>query len=259
MPLKDETLWLECTNPELPFGFVHSLIAGHDALLVKETGGEVFRLPSYKDSLNTESNNAVITLNEQGSAVANVIRTSNLFQYESISGITKLSPTKQIDELREEIQLPQARVNNVSCMENKSAMPSIKINYKVDCEQYGTKTGNRLFIPMNVFRKGPRKLVNKKRIHLISVSYGYLDSDTITIEIPNNYVVESLPKPTNIDEKFGKFSSSISLNDNKIHVINQLFFHSGKYETQLYPEFTAFCKEVSNAYSNKIILKKKAE
>ncbi len=259
VPLKDETLWLECTNPELPFSFVHSLIAGHDALLVKETGGEVFRLPSYRDSLNTESNNAVITLNEDGSAVANVIRTSNLFQYESISNITKLSPTKQIDELREGIQLSQARVNNVSCKKNKSPMPSIKINYKVDCEQYGTKTGNRLFIPMNVFRRGPRKLANKKRIHPISISYGYLDSDTITIEMPKNYIVESLPKPTNVNQKFGNFSSSVSFKDNRLHIINQLFFHSGKYETQLYPEFVAFCKEVSNAYSNKIILKKKVE
>ena len=35
VPLEADTLWLECTNPTLPFGFVHDDIAGHQTLLVK--------------------------------------------------------------------------------------------------------------------------------------------------------------------------------------------------------------------------------
>jgi len=259
VPLPKETLWLECTNPDLPFGYVHTSIAGHDALLIKETGGELYKLPTYKDSLNTESHNAIITLTDQGSAMAKVTRTCNLFQYESMFGFTKMSPNKQIDNLREDIQLPQARVNNITFTEDKSATPSMTLNYKVDCEKYGNKTGNRLFVPINIFRCGPRKLANKSRIHPICVNYGYLDSDTITLEIPKNYVIETLPKPSSIDKKFGKFYSTINLNGDKIQIINQLFFRSGKYDIKLYPEFVAFCKDVSDAYAGKIILKKKAE
>jgi hypothetical protein len=201
VPLKEKTLWLECTNPDYPLGYVHSNIAGHEAVLIKETGGEVLRLPAYKDSLNTESHTATISLTEEGSAMAKVIRTSNLIQYEQISEITKLPPVKQIDYLREDIQLPQARVNNVTYKEDKSAKPSIVVNYNVNCEKYGNKTGNRLFVPINIFRRGPSKLANKKRIHPIYINYGYLDSDTITLEIPKNYTVESLPKLPVIEEK----------------------------------------------------------
>ena len=259
VPLPEKTLWLECTNPDFPFGYVHSDIAGHDAILIKETGGELFKLPTYKDSLNTESHTAVISLTEQGNATAKVTRVSNLVQYEQIFGITKLPPVKQIDYLREEIQLPQARVNSITYIEDKSANPSITLNYKVDCERYGNKTGNRLFVPINVFRRGPSKLANKKRVHPIYITYGYLDSDTITLEIPKNYIIESLPKLPAIDKKFGKFNSTISQNGDKILIVNQLFLRSGEYDTNVYPEFAAFCKEVSNAYSSKIILKKKVE
>ncbi|WP_321518455.1 DUF3857 domain-containing protein [uncultured Bacteroides sp.] len=259
VPLKDEILWLECTNPELPFGFVHSSIAGHDAILIKETGGELYRLPTYKDSLNTESHNAIITLTDQGSATASVTRSSHLFQYESMFGFTKMSPTKQIDYLREDVQLPQARVNSITYKEEKSAKPSITLNYKVDCEKYGSKTGNRLFIPINVFRQGPKKLANKKRIHPIHIGYGYMDSDTITLEIPKNYTVESLPKLLEINKKFGKFNATIGLNGNKILITNQLFLRSGEYAIKEYSEFSEFCKEVSNAYASKIILKKSME
>ena len=34
VPLKNDTLWLECTNPQLPMGYVHEDIAGHDAIEV---------------------------------------------------------------------------------------------------------------------------------------------------------------------------------------------------------------------------------
>lgn len=259
VPLPEKTLWLECTNAELPFGFVHGDIAGHDAILIKETGGELFRLPTYKDSLNTESHNAVITLTEEGTATAKVTRVSNLFQYEQMFGFSKLASTKQIDFLREKIQLPQARVNNISLKEEKTATPSIAVQYNVDCEKYGSKTGNRLFVPINIFRRGPSRLANKKRVHPICVDYGYLDSDTITLEIPKNYTIESLPKLPTIDQKFGKFNSSISQLGDKIVIVNHLFLRSGEYNAAQYPEFSAFCKEVSNAYASKIILKKKTE
>lgn len=39
VPLPEDTLWLECTNPQLPFGYVHSGIAGHDALLITKKEG----------------------------------------------------------------------------------------------------------------------------------------------------------------------------------------------------------------------------
>ena len=42
VPLEKDTLWLECTNPQLPLGYVHEDIAGHDAIEVNEHGG---RLP----------------------------------------------------------------------------------------------------------------------------------------------------------------------------------------------------------------------
>ena len=152
-----------------------------------------------------------------------------------------------------------AVIRSSSYKEDKSAEPSIVVNYSVNCEKYGNKTGNRLFVPINIFRRGPSKLANKKRIHPIYINYGYLDSDTITLEIPKNYIVESLPKLPIIDKKFGKFNASIDVNGDKIIIVNKLFFRSGEYDTKAYSEFTAFCKEVSNAYASKIILKKKTE
>ena len=55
VPLPADTLWLECTNAYLPFGYVHSDIAGHDAMLVDDNGGRLVRLPDYPDSCHRQS------------------------------------------------------------------------------------------------------------------------------------------------------------------------------------------------------------
>lgn len=62
VPLPKDTLWLECTDPSLPFGYIHQGIAGHDALLIEPAGGSIHRLPTYPDSLNTQHIIATITL-----------------------------------------------------------------------------------------------------------------------------------------------------------------------------------------------------
>ena len=68
VPLPNDTLWLECTNPTLPLGYVHHSIAGHDALLVGPNGGILCQLPTYADSLNTQVNNTLVTCQPDGSA-----------------------------------------------------------------------------------------------------------------------------------------------------------------------------------------------
>lgn len=79
VPLPQDTLWLECTNPSLPFGYVHQDIAGHDALLIEPTGGQMYRLPTYPDSLNTQHIVANITLSPTAEARIEVNEISRIF------------------------------------------------------------------------------------------------------------------------------------------------------------------------------------
>lgn len=257
VPLPKDTLWLECTNPKLPFGFVHRDIAGHDALLIKENGGELYRLPSYPDSLNKESLTINISLNGEGGGSLDVTQNSHLFQYEVMHGFTELDAEKQAEYLRREIDLTQGKVNNISCKELKSGEPSLITSFRLDYDNYSTKTGNRLFVPVNIFRHGVKNLSTKKRIHPLLITYGYADSDTITLQIPDNYSIEALPKTATIEQPFGRFNSTVKTEDGKIIVIQRLYLKAGTYDATLYPDFTKFWVEVTKSYGNKIILKKK--
>ena len=256
VPLKDETIWLECTNPQVPFGYIHKDIAGHDALLIKKDRGEVFAVTSYPDTLNTQITDATIEILPNGGASMKVKQTSHLFQYEDESGFVNLPPDKQKEYLRRRIKLGKSDIDNINVIELKESNPEINIDFHIKCDQYGSKTGNRLFIPVNVFRDRAT-LRNKERVHDIYIRYGFVDIDKISIKIPDGYMVESVPKAALIQTEFGMFLSFIQVEEGEINIIHRLQMKTGKYLKESYKEFVDFNKTISNRYGDKIILSNK--
>lgn len=256
VPLPNDTLWLECTNAWLPFGYVHDRIAGHDALVIEPAGGRLYRLPAYPDSSHSRSNRATVQLSATGGAEVEAEENSRLSRYEDRFGFGRVPPDKQKDVLRATIDLPQARLENIRIHEKKEAAPEITIRYTVKSDQYGHKTGNRLFLPVNIFRKGFQTPPPAPRKYPVVVGSGYLDTDSICLVLPEGFTVEGLPKPVRVEGPFGTFESSVETQGRNIHIVQRLFMRRGSYPPEVYPAFLAFRKQIAGQYNGKIILKK---
>lgn len=216
----------------------------------------MYRLPTYPDSLNTQHIVANITLSPTAGARIEVNEISRIFQYENEAGIVYLEPNKQKDRIRSSINLSQADIQNLQISECKEANPSITFDYTATSNQYGHKTGNRLFIPTNVFRKEFSVPPVTKRTYPIYINYGYTDADSIRLQLPEGYVIEGLPKPLDVKSKFGSFHSDIRVKDKEIYITHRLFMCKGVYSPDEYAAFIDFRKQVAGQYGGKIILKK---
>ena len=257
VPLPNDTLWLECTNPRVPFGFVHNNISGHDALVDFEQGGKIIKLPDYPDSLNIEKNCALVSLNEDGSANVTMNKQCRVKMYDNYDWFPLAKSNEQADNLREDIKLPSVTIGSVKIIEDKSALPSLTINYDWTTPSYGSRTGIRLFVPANPFNSTLENLKKTKRIHDISISAGYKNFDSIFIAIPAGFEIESLPAPTKLNTEFGYFDAKIKSSDKGILITQTVLIPSGTYKAASYPDFTSFFEKISNSYRSKIILRKR--
>lgn len=257
VPLPNDTLWLECTNPRVPFGFVHSGISGHDALVYTEQGGKVYRLPDYPDSLNIEKNEAKIELNADGSAKVSMQKECRIKIYDDYFGFPLTPPSEQADNLRKKINLPNVGMGAIQVKEDKSPLPSINILYSWTTSGYGNQTGNRLFIPVNPLRSTYEWTKKSKRVHDMEISDGSKDIDSIYIAIPEGYDIESMPASSMETTAFGTVQSSIEKSGKGILIKQSVFIPAGKYSVSTYPAFVAFFDKISTAYNGKIILKKR--
>ncbi len=256
VPLPNDTIWLECTNPQLPFGYIHNRIAGNNAVVVVENGGIFTRLPSYTDTLNTQTIFANIDLSNEGNAKMKVSQRSKLFQYENQVGFKSIEDAKKKDYLRNQLNLTDAKIESIKIDEYKDSHPLIDITYDVTTDVLGNKTGTRLFVPANIFRSKYNLSTNKHRTQDIYINYGYVDIDTIKINLPNSYVVESSPKNMSISTTMGSFQSHYEIKESTIYIYNRLYMKSGVYNKELYPELLALYTAINNQDKAQFVLRK---
>ena len=255
VPLKNDTLWLECTNPQLPMGYVHEDIAGHDAIEVSQTGGRLVRLPVYADSTNLMHSAININLSEQGAANLKVSLSVLNRQYESCIPLLKADEKDRQKYLHQIVHAPQAEIGKVDINESGA---KITLDAEIKSQKYANQTGQRLFVPICPVHRGytvPN--TNTERIDDIWRDMGYLDTDDITITIPEGYAIEACPKGVSIEQPFASFSFSIKADDNTIHIRNRLLMKSGTFPKSQYPQLADFIRSISGIYNQKIVLKKK--
>ncbi len=259
VPLANDTLWLECTNPNVPFGFIHNGIAGHDALVINNNSGSICHLPNYPDSLNIEKNRATITLNQDGSAKVSSQKIYRVKMYDNNDNMIGMKSTEQADVLREDIDLPNVTIGSIQTKENKSALPELSVDFSWITPMYGNKTGTRIFIPVNPYRSMNQWVRESNRRHNIKVSIGYKYIDSLSIKIPVGYDIEAMPASEKLQSKFGQFDSRIKIKDSEILISQQLFLPSGVYNESDYAEFMALLDKASINYRSRIILRKKEQ
>ena len=255
VPLPGDTLWLECTNPQLPMGYVHNSIAGHDAIEVSENGGKMVRLPVYSDTANLMRNDVGIVLADDGSADITLSLIGNNCQYESLIPLLKMN-NKELQEALQNI-MHIAKVEN--CEANvKENGACLTLDAKMKSRQYASVTGQRIFVPICPLHNGyTAPKITSERQEDIWIETGYLDEDNITITIPEGYEIEAIPKDVHMKEPFGEFNFSYTVSDNQIIVNNRLLIKSGTYDKSLFPQLTEYIKNVGNTYRQKMVLKRK--
>ena len=257
VPLKDDTLWLECTNPQLPLGYIHEDIAGHNAIVVGEKGGEFVQLPAYADSLHALRQNINVTLSADGSADIKLSQTANYREYEKRLSLLKMDKQDFQRTLLQMMSVQQAVIGNADIWEEGEKV-SLSLNADITSKSYASVTGQRLFAPLCPVRKGfnpPNSA--KERMEGLYIANGYQDESIITLSIPEGYSVEARPNDMTIEKPFGTFSFRFSQEAFSIKVQYRLLLKSGSYDKSLFADLSDFIRQVGKAYGQKVALVKR--
>lgn len=260
IPGKD-TIWLECTNPTIPFGYIHKNIAGHDALKITPQGGEFITLNDYPDTLNTISESVEVYLNSDGSAKISFSQSSKCKRFESVSGFSKLNNKEKSDYIASGKNFTIKEINNIShTISNSDMIPAITISADIVTQNYAKISQNRIFVEANPFTSLDFNLKKSTRKNPIYIENGFAIRDTITLHIPDGYSIE-----TRFDDKknrtdFGECGYKISSTDsNLLHIITNFTLFAGEYASERYEEFLKFIQESKRNFALQIVLIKSSD
>lgn len=261
VPMEKDTLWLECTNPEVPLGYVHPEIAGNHALIVKKGESHIVRLPKEPDESNEDYIDAVVDLLADGSAMASVTETSRMDFWSDLHELAKIPIDKRVNEIVSRINLPRGIVSDVKINSAPSPEPSCKMTYKAEAATYASVTGSRLFVPVNPFRDVRDNTSSTKRTNDLYFRDGCVLTDTIVLNVPEGYSVEAYPKDFEFDNEFGSivFKESRKTIDGHLRFtfLYKIEKKSGTFPNTSYNAYRAFRKAAAWIYGTKLVLVKK--
>jgi len=256
VPLKNDTIWLECTNNYTPFGYIHSGIAGHNALVIRENDAVFTTLPDYPKNVHKETNLIEIALSSGGNAEFEVKShyTMNVFEryYDYLFELTAKDEVEAIGGL---LDVHKPQISNIKKEFDLSSAPSMSLSYSVKCDEYASKTATRMFIPINPIRTSMRKFSGKTRTNDIVFSSILNETDTVKIRLPKGFYLETKLKPIEISSPYGNFRSEISEENGTIIYIQNIELFNGNFPASEFEAIKSFYEQIETAQSSKITLR----
>ena len=246
VPLNGDTVWLECTSMDQPFGFLGSATADRDVLIVTPDGGVLGHTPAYGMAANTRKATCLIRLEPNGDASAELTAVYSALQFEDVREMLLLSPEEKNERLRQHYDAAGMKLSDVSCSAGGSAIPCLTEQFRAIVPQYSTRSGNRMFVRFDRFFDAPGTFTraDDRKSELV-LAFSYADEDTVSVELPPGFRTENLPPPATLESDFGRLTSVIRTEGNALVLHRRFELKKGRFPAQRYNDFVEFLRQVA--------------
>lgn len=201
-------MWVECTNPDMPLGYAHSRINGHQAVVYYEDGSaKIERVKSSFESAASTKLETHVYLNPDRSARITFRDVYQGEDGEEYLGIETLSRSRLTNMALGSINVKNANIDSISFRTIRTGnTPHVEGYYEASTDKYGISSSKSLYLPVLVEKFGRATDVKLDRKNGI-----YIDSDRIlsvrtVYHLPVGMQIESVPKTAAVTNGIGSVS-----------------------------------------------------
>ena len=147
------------------------------------------------------------------------------------------------------------RINKIA-HENNDREVTFTENITFSADNYAVQSGERMLVRLNAFNLYldiPKRIQNRKLP--FEIKAGFLDKDSVIINLPKSFTIEALASNKNIETKFGTYKITIEkLDDHQLKYQRELLIKQDLYTVDDYEEYRKFQKKINQNDNAKIVL-----
>jgi len=260
VPLLKDSIWLECTSQTNPCGYMSPFTAGRKALNITAGEGHIVNTPLLTANQSSQLCNADVQVNSDGSIQAAVKTIYSGYQYDNVSHNLTKSKKEQEKALCENLSITGLVISDFNYEVKKERIPQAVETVTFSTPVFGTKTGSRLFIPLNIFNQIteiPARVENRRMP--VYRSYAFIDKDSVIFRLPKGFIPESIPKGKTLSTEFGEYSSTIMLKNDQVFFVRKLKMNRGTWPKERYTALVDFYSSIVNADKAKLVMKEESK
>jgi len=256
VPQKNDTLWLECTDPHQPFGYLGSFTHNRAVLPVDGAEGRLVRTPVYGLHDNVTRRNILCSVSESGDASLQADIYESAIAAEYTYELYYESVDEQHKQLKKESGLADCEIKKLNIQLEGDKLPVARTSLELGIRGYASKSNNRSFIPAVIlgrFNEVPQSIGERK--FPVVVQDAYTEQDTIRMKLPENSEIEFTPENLNENTAFGKYSLHTIKEGNSLLIFRSLELYSNRYPPETFKDFQAFLRKVAKNDQSKIVIR----
>jgi len=253
VPFEQDTLYLECTSKNLPFGYIYTSIQDRKALLIDEENSHLISIPalSWQDVACSRKHEIHLLSGGMDQVGMSIIQRGSKFE-----SATYLNTSDKKDAIEKYI-IRNSPVN-ISKFEESTLdkqprdSTSIRITAKYHFPASSKIYGNNLVItPFG--RKISSYEAPEKREQQVRLDYPEYYADTSIYIIPEKKI-SKIPENISLTTPFGTYTQDYRQEGQKLYVYKTIHIFAGKYDLDRYEAFYKFIQAVRNNENKKIYL-----
>lgn len=251
VPVKSDTIWLECTSQILPFNYLGSFTSDRHALVISQDGGKLVKTPGFKKEQNVINRTGSVFINILGSSSAKYTVNYSGYYYDSAFKTYSLQSEGEMKKvLYSSLEYPDFTVKSAKYSEQKSENPTGKFEFELNINGFGSKKLQRIYFTP-AYSKEDFLPKDPALLKIISSSIAV---DSIIYYLPHGYIVESLPDKYSIENEFGSYSYNLKTVGDKAILYRRLELNKGLITAEKYDQFREFYNSVARVDRGMIIL-----
>jgi len=256
VPFKKDTVWLECTDPMQPFGFLGSFTADRDALLLTGNGGVLVRTPRYPEKVNIEHSTAEIRMDSLGNASISIASSYKGLEFEEVESLLALNPEHLREKMKSLLDVPGMTLISVQLTSEGDFLPEAVEKLGITVKNYASMSGGRMFIPLDRFLEEPPLLKkNQFRKFELVLRKSYVHYDTVIIHLPQGFSPESMQPSFRFNTKFGSIASEVDSDGLTVKLCRKLEMEEGSFPSSDFDAFADFLQQLSRHDKAKLVVK----
>jgi hypothetical protein len=258
VPLKEDSIWLECTNKTSDFGVLGNFTENRNALLITENGGVLVSTPRSKYQDNVFAVYTLIDLQEDGSAKTNsVISTSGEYKQEVMHYMFEQDEDDKKRYIINYLGYKQPDELSVSKKEDADTFKSV-IDMRIEkVPQF--VAGSKMFFSPRIYKLWDGKLPkseNRKFDYYFECPFE--KSDTTQINLPAGFKPDALPKDKNLECEYASYSTKYWYDESKNALFSsaKLILKEYKIPAAKYAAVKKFFDDVLQDDNERMVVKK---
>lgn len=255
LPLGKDTLYLECTSQQVPFGYNGSFTDDRDILVIDSTNSYIKHTNIYDKTKNNTINSFTFQIGKQMDC--------NAFQKSAYIGVASENirtlmdkrPEEQRENILKRFQLSMVKISNLNYVEKKDITPIITETIEYYIPQIAQLTNKSAIIPFNqVTQLKDLKRVSNRKSNIV-ILRNQIQTDSIKYVIPQDITIEKLPVEGSFSSIFGNYKLKIISANNTITFIRTIEWNKGKFKPEQYTDLLQYQRKINEMDRQVLMLK----